>query len=231
MPVDLHVVDLTGYYGAEPLEGFRTILKELDAHAADLAGKPQVILLNKIDAVPPAAVDELVAIFTAEVERLRQEGHPAFVYLLGDEISPARQLVWPISAATGAGLGALLRWVGPLLGRLVESESVRTARSTDRETSSLMSGEEVLDDQHGHVTYRPLDRAARTFVVHSQGEGFVVRGRAVRRLVSRFDLTNEEAIRYLGERLDRLGVYAALRAQGARPGDDVDIEGYAFEFH
>jgi len=227
----LHVVDLTGYYGAEPLEGFRTILKELDAHAADLAGKPQVILLNKIDAVPPAAVDELVAIFTAEVERLRQEGHPAFVYLLGDEISPARQLVWPISAATGAGLGALLRWVGPLLGRLVESESVRTARSTDRETSSLMSGEEVLDDQHGHVTYRPLDRAARTFVVHSQGEGFVVRGRAVRRLVSRFDLTNEEAIRYLGERLDRLGVYAALRAQGARPGDDVDIEGYAFEFH
>jgi GTP-binding protein len=57
-----------------------------------------------------------------------------------------------------------------------------------------------------------------------------VRGRAVRRLVSRFDLTNDEAVRYLGERLDRLGVYAALRAKGAVPGDDVDIEGYAFEF-
>ena len=57
-----------------------------------------------------------------------------------------------------------------------------------------------------------------------------MRGESVRRIVSRFDLTNEEAIRYLGERLDRLGVYAALRAQGAQPGDDVDIEGYAFEY-
>jgi len=60
---------------------------------------------------------------------------------------------------------------------------------------------------------------------------FQVRGKALKRLVSRFDLTNEEAIRYLGERLDRLGVYAALRSQGAQPGDDVDIEGYAFEYH
>ena len=50
------------------------------------------------------------------------------------------------------------------------------------------------------------------------------------RLVSRFDLTNDEAVRYLGERLERLGVYAALRAKGAVVGDDVDIEGYAFEF-
>jgi hypothetical protein len=27
-----------------------------------------------------------------------------------------------------------------------------------------------------------------------------------------------------------LGVYSALRAKGAQPGDDVDMEGYAFEF-
>jgi len=81
-----------------------------------------------------------------------------------------------------------------------------------------------------HVIYRPAGDEETAFVVRREKNGFVVRGRAVRRLVSRFDLTDEEAIRYLGERLDRLGVYAALRAQGARPGDDVDIEGYAFEF-
>ncbi len=80
------------------------------------------------------------------------------------------------------------------------------------------------------MVYRPSGTAAKAFVVRREKNGFVVEGRAVRRLVSRFDLTNEEAIRYLGERLDRLGVYAALRAQGAQPGDDVDIEGYAFEF-
>jgi GTP-binding protein len=82
-----------------------------------------------------------------------------------------------------------------------------------------------------HVTYRPAGAAARTFTVRREGDLLVVEGRAVRRLVSRFDLTDEEAIRYLGERLDRLGVYAALRAQGAQPGDDVMIEGHEFEFH
>jgi GTP-binding protein len=66
--------------------------------------------------------------------------------------------------------------------------------------------------------------------VEKTKEGWSVRGRAVRRLVTRFDLTNDEAIRYLGDRLDRLGVYSSLRAKGAKPGDDVDIEGYAFEF-
>jgi GTP-binding protein len=52
----------------------------------------------------------------------------------------------------------------------------------------------------------------------------------VRRLVSRFDLDNEEAIQYLAGRLDRLGVSAALKAQGVQPGDEVDLEGYTFEF-
>jgi len=51
----------------------------------------------------------------------------------------------------------------------------------------------------------------------------------VKRLVSRFDLDDDEAARYLAERLDRLGVYSALRAQGAQPGDDIDIEGHQFE--
>ena len=54
----VHVVDITGYYGVEPLEGFRTILAELDAHAAGTGRKPQVIVLNKIDAVPPEMVHE-----------------------------------------------------------------------------------------------------------------------------------------------------------------------------
>ena len=78
--------------------------------------------------------------------------------------------------------------------------------------------------------YRPLGSDDASFRVRREKSGFVVEGRAVGRLVRRFDLTNEEANKYLGERLDRLGVYAALRAQGAQPGDEVDMEGYAFEY-
>jgi GTP-binding protein len=224
----LHVVDVTGYYGSGALEGFRTILDELGAHASTLAEKPQVVVLNKIDAVAAADVEQQREVFVAEIERLRRAGHPAFTYVVGDDAPLARQLVWPVSAATGAGLSALVHWVGPLLRELRVSEEGRAM--VQATVAPLADSWEAVGGEDRHVTYRPLGTAEATFVVTRGEDGFVVRGREVRRLVSRFDLTNEEAARYLGERLDRLGVYAALRAQGAQPGDDVDMEGYAFEF-
>ncbi len=223
----MHVVDITGYYGVEPLEGFRTILAELDAHAVDLAGKPQVIVLNKIDAVSPETVREWEDVFVAEVERLRCAGHPAFTYEVEGELPPAGRLVRPVSAASGAGVSALLSWVGPLLARLTVPESP-VAEPVDGALRAPAGVEERTEGRH--VTYRPAPTGARSFVVSRDESGFTVKGKAVRRLVSRFDLDNEEAIQYLAERLDRLGVYAALRARGAQPGDEVDLEGYTFEY-
>jgi GTPase len=223
----LHVVDATGYYDTEPLQGFRTILHELGAHAGVLADKPQVVIVNKIDAVPAGAVEELLSLFAAEVERLRREGHPAFTYLVGEDELPAKQLVWPVSAASGAGLQALIRWVGPLLRELGPPEQVEAA---ERDWEPGRAGVDVTEEPGGHVTYRPQAVSRRGFVVGRDQLGWTVNGETVRRLVSRFDLDNDEAVRYLNERLDRLGVYSALRAQGAQPGDDVNIEGFGFEF-
>lgn len=224
----LHVVDATGYYETEPLEGFRTILKELDAHASSLAGKPQLVVINKIDAIPVSALEELRELFVAEVESLRTAGHAAFTYLVGEDEPLAGQLVWPVSAVTGAGLSALVQWVGSLLAELTGPE--RLLDSAEPGPVRVGAPAEVSSDRGGHVTYRPRAAGEHAFTVTRGEHGWVVRGDAIHRLVRRFDLDNEEAIRYLGERLDRLGVYSALRARGAQPGDDVDMEGYDFEF-
>ncbi|MCL5734151.1 MAG: GTPase ObgE [Actinobacteria bacterium] len=227
----LHVVDASGYYGVDPIAGFRTILGELDAHGSGLGMRPQVILLNKIDAVEAQVVEELAGLVRSEVERLRAGGHPAFSYLLGGTAPGAAELVWPVSAVTGAGLTAFVRWVGPLVDVLTAGARARLMTEAGGKTVEPHAAEALLVRETGmHGVYRPLGANAKLFVVEKTPLGFAVRGKAVRRLVSRFDLTNEEAIRYLGERLERLGVYAALRAQGAVPGDDVDIEGYDFEF-
>ncbi len=140
--------------------------------------------------------------------------------MVGDDAPLARQMVWPVSAYTGAGLTAMVRWVGPLLAALRAAGPARVAPV----------GQRSVSEAGGHVTYRPAAAGEKSFVVTRGKEGFRVQGEGLRRLVRRFDLDNEEAIRYLAEKLDRLGVYAALRAQGAQPGDEVDIEGYAFEF-
>ena len=55
------------------------------------------------------------------------------------------------------------------------------------------------------------------------------RASGVERLIARHDLDNEEALRYVEERLRALGVIRALEAAGFEPGDDVEIAGIVFE--
>jgi GTP-binding protein len=79
-----------------------------------------------------------------------------------------------------------------------------------------------------HRVYRP--GADEGYRVERGGDGvFRVTGRGLERLIERHDIENEEALRYIEERLRVLGVIRALEAQGFEPGDDVEIAGIVFE--
>lgn len=227
----LHVVDLTGYYDVKPLQGFRIILGELEAHAHGLGEKPQVVLLNKVDAVTSQVAEQERRTFQAEVQRLRESGHPAFSFKVGEELPAVQHLVWLVSAVSGQGLPALLAWLGPVVSQLRLSQ--KAVESVGPEDGWVGRPDTIAarETERGYVVYRPQPVNEAGFVVRREKDRFVVEGPAIRRLVTRFDLTNDEAIQYLGERLERLGVNAALRAQGAQPGDEVDLEGHRFEFH
>jgi GTP-binding protein len=56
-----------------------------------------------------------------------------------------------------------------------------------------------------------------------------VTGRGIERLIERHDVENEEALRYIEERLRSIGVIRALEAKGFEPGNDVEIAGIVFE--
>ncbi len=62
------------------------------------------------------------------------------------------------------------------------------------------------------------------------GDGtFRVSGGRVERLIARHDMDNEDAQRYVEERLRGMGVIRALESAGFEPGDDVEIAGMVFE--
>lgn len=93
----IHLVDITG---PDPAEAMRVVEAELDAYGAGLEDKPRLIALNKVD----LADAELAAGF-------------------GEELKAAgADKVYPISAATGAGVGALLDAVLSHLPHLTETE-------------------------------------------------------------------------------------------------------------
>jgi GTP-binding protein len=79
-----------------------------------------------------------------------------------------------------------------------------------------------------HRVYRPGE--GDSYRVERVGPGaFRVEGGRIDRLIARHDVENEEALRYVEERLRTLGVIKALQAAGFEPGDDVEIAGIVFE--
>lgn len=89
----LHVIDVSGMSGRDPLADFDTLRQELERYRPEFAGRPSLAAANKMDVGPDAAVvDALDA-------HLRAAGVPLF----------------RISAATGSGVGALLEAIWKLV--------------------------------------------------------------------------------------------------------------------
>jgi GTP-binding protein len=88
----IHVVDVSGASGRSPTEDLRIVRNELERFRPELAGKPQVVAANKIDAVDDDARVQALA-------RYARDLHLPF---------------FRISAATGAGIPELLEaaWRG-----------------------------------------------------------------------------------------------------------------------
>jgi len=79
-----------------------------------------------------------------------------------------------------------------------------------------------------HRVYRPQDEQG--FSVEPLEPGvFAVRGRGIELLLARFDVTNEEALRHVENRLKSIGVLRELERKGFESGDEIEIAGERFE--
>jgi GTPase len=115
------------------------------------------------------------------------------------------------SAVTRTGLGELVDAVF----RHVPAERAPEARGLEEAPAE-------------HRVYRPGGDDG--FRVERAADGaFRVSGGRVERLIARHDIENEDAMRYVEERLRSMGVIRALEAAGFKPGDDVEIAGVLFE--
>jgi GTPase len=81
------------------------------------------------------------------------------------------------------------------------------------------------------VVVRPRAVDDSGFTVEQDGEGvYVVRGARVERWIKQTNFDNDEAVGYLADRLERLGVEAMLAKRGAQPGDPVRIGEREFDW-
>jgi GTPase len=126
--------------------------------------------------------------------------------------------VMAASSATGEGLPELR---DRILSSLPESAPARPERA---------AGERAAEFEAEHRVYRPAGEGG--YSVQREDDGaYRVTGRGVELLFERHDIANEEALAYLEQRLNEIGVVAALRAAGFEPGDDVRVGEHEFELY
>ncbi|MEV0898347.1 GTPase ObgE [Actinoplanes sp. NPDC049802] len=81
------------------------------------------------------------------------------------------------------------------------------------------------------IVIRPRAVDDTGFTIEQDSDGvFVIRGTQVERWIKQTNFDNDEAIGYLADRLERLGVEAELGKKGAQPGDAVRIGTREFDW-
>ncbi len=81
-----------------------------------------------------------------------------------------------------------------------------------------------LDPAPARIVIRPKSSSSGTeFTIKETGEGWRVRGEKPERWIRQTDFSNDEAVGFLSDRLNRLGVEDQLLAMGAVEGDPVLI--------
>jgi GTP-binding protein len=185
------------------------------------------LLVHVLDLKPLDGSDPEQNFETVEAE-LREHGHglaelPRLLALSKADLVPPEEAaeaverwrersgveVFATSAATGEGLEELSN---AIFRRVPEEE-----RPAERAETPAT-----------HRVYRPGRGDA--YSIERTGPGaFRVEGERIERLIARHDIDNDEALRYVEERLRALGVINALESAGFEPGDDVEIAGIVFE--
>ena len=182
----LHVLDCATYEpGRDPVSDLEALEAELAAYGeqagVDLSDRPRVVALNKVDVPEARELAEMVRPMltergykVVEVSAASREGLRELSYLLGEQVTAARQSA-PVAEPT-------------------------------------------------RIVLRPKLIGDTPFEVVPLGDNvFRVRGDKPARWVSQTDFSNDEAVGYLAERLNRLGIEEALAKAGALQGAEVRI--------
>jgi len=203
----VHVLDAgTLESDRDPISDFDALEKELAAYAVEpilteageqlipLNERPQLVAINKVDLPDGQAMADMTR-ETLESRGLR---------------------VFEISAVSRKGLEELKYAMAELVNEA--REQLATAVATQDAAPQTITIEPARRRRGGRPKEFALSKEER-----SLKPLFRIRGDKPERWVAQTNFDNDEAVGYLADRLERLGIEKALFEAGARPGDAVVI--------
>ncbi|MBQ7063821.1 MAG: GTPase ObgE [Firmicutes bacterium] len=189
----IHLVDTAGLDGRDPISDLEVINAELSRYSAELASLPQIIAANKMD-LPDAQA------FYPELEQYcNEKGYEVF----------------PISAATGKGIQALLDRVIQ-----VRDSIAPEPRVFDKEFDINTLNQDNGLSEDGGITIDLMPDGA-----------YNIGGPAIEKMLGYTYLDTEKGFDFFQRFLRERGVIDRLEAMGIQEGDTVIVADIAFEFY
>jgi len=214
----VHVIDISGHEGRDPVEDFKKINQELAKYNRKLADKLQIIALNKSDIDESRVVEFKKAV----------KGHKIFV----------------ISAATRQGIDELLKAIAAELENLPRAEAAKFFAELEEAVDknkfeiardvilSEVEGSRRSRIKHQSQTERQSLDPSTSANASAQDDKarFTVTGPLIDNLIRGVVLSDTESNAYFQRRLRDSGVIAALREKGLQNGDTVRVADVEFEW-
>jgi GTPase len=140
----IHLVDVSGASGRDPVEDFETIRRELELHNPELLDKPQLVAANKLD-----AVDD-----------------PKRITALEKQAKKRKLKFFRISAVTGEGVNTLIEAAWPIIAAAREAE--RAAVALDESDVESDAGDNEPPAVYHPALVPPLRESKK---IKSKGKG------------------------------------------------------------
>ena len=189
----IHIVDAAGTEGRDPIEDVQKINDELAKYDPELIKKPCVIAANKMD------------VLDAEEQEIAVE-------LLRQEFETESTKIFPISAATGEGIKALLYYVQSILDTLPKEDYVFE--------SEYDPDLELIEED---LPY--------TIVYDQKEKAYVVEGPKIEKMLGYTNLESEKGFAFFQKFIKESGIHDELIEAGISEGDTVKMYGWQFEFY
>ncbi len=190
----VHIVDAASTEGRDPVDDIYKINKELEAYNPEIAARPQLIAANKIDCIFEDGEEN-------PVDRLRAEFEPKGIK------------VYPVSAATGQGIGELLFGIRQLLD---ESPAERIVFEQE------FFPEDVLITENLPYTVTKAEDDPHVFVVE---------GPKIEKMLGYTNLDSEKGFAFFQRFLKDGGILDELENAGIEEGDTVRMYGFDFDYY
>ena len=198
----IHVVDVSGSEGRDPIEDFDKINRELEQYSPRLMKKPQIVAANKVDILGCTDEEDL---------EICDE------YLTFKEYAEGRGYkVYPMAAASGFGVDAILRAAYEIL------EDIRI--NPPEEEEEYEHFDFMMDD------YDPDYR--KVFVDYDEKEDvYTLYGRQLEKIFNSTNFNDYGSKRYLFKYIESSGAYEKLQEMGIEDGDIIRLFEMEFEYY